>query len=254
VQDARRHHVEVRAIDVNHSDRDSTLEPRAPGAASAGRPSRPCAWACAWSAAWATRPPGAAGPPAAAFAHPQDLALRARLTQQDMQHLAAADALGSWPATAASRSGRPRRCTRCPSCCRAACCPRTSCPAPAAEGEEVLWDYAATGLTLRRHPLALLRRAWPAGPAHRPAARRPAQRPPRRACGIVTGRQKPQTAKGTLFVTLEDETGNVQVIVWPRSTRNTAPPSWAAGCWPWKASGSAATAMCATCWRESSPT
>jgi error-prone DNA polymerase len=37
-----------------------------------------------------------------------------------------------------------------------------------------------------------------------------------KACGIVTGRQKPQTAKGTLFVTLEDETGNVQVIVWPK--------------------------------------
>ena len=35
-----------------------------------------------------------------------------------------------------------------------------------------------------------------------------------RACGIVTVRQRPQTAKGTIFVTLEDETGNVNVIVW----------------------------------------
>ena len=35
-----------------------------------------------------------------------------------------------------------------------------------------------------------------------------------RACGIVMGRQRPQTAKGTIFVTLEDETGNVNVIVW----------------------------------------
>lgn len=36
-----------------------------------------------------------------------------------------------------------------------------------------------------------------------------------RACGIVTVRQRPQTAKGTIFVTLEDETGPVNVIVWP---------------------------------------
>ena len=38
-----------------------------------------------------------------------------------------------------------------------------------------------------------------------------------RACGIVTVRQRPQTAKGTIFVTLEDETGNVNVIVWKRA-------------------------------------
>lgn len=35
-----------------------------------------------------------------------------------------------------------------------------------------------------------------------------------RACGIVTVRQQPETAKGTIFISLEDETGNVQVIVW----------------------------------------
>lgn len=34
-------------------------------------------------------------------------------------------------------------------------------------------------------------------------------------CGIVTLRQQPETAKGVMFVSLEDETGNVQVIVWP---------------------------------------
>jgi error-prone DNA polymerase len=36
-----------------------------------------------------------------------------------------------------------------------------------------------------------------------------------RACGLVTVRQRPGTAKGVLFLTLEDETGNVNVIVWP---------------------------------------
>ena len=37
-----------------------------------------------------------------------------------------------------------------------------------------------------------------------------------RACGIVTVRQQPETAKGVMFVSLEDETGSVQVIVWPK--------------------------------------
>jgi error-prone DNA polymerase len=86
---------------------------------------------------------------------------------------------------------------------------------PAPEGEEIVGDYLSLGLSLRRHPLALLRprlarmrlssaeelRSLPSGRTVR-------------ACGIVKGRQRPQTAKGTIFVTLEDETGNVNVIVW----------------------------------------
>ncbi len=85
----------------------------------------------------------------------------------------------------------------------------------APEGEEILFDYAATGLTLRRHPLALLR------PRLARLNYRNAQQldelPDGRhvsACGIVTVRQQPQTAHGTIFVTLEDETGPVNVIVW----------------------------------------
>ena len=71
------------------------------------------------------------------------------------------------------------------------------------------------GLTLRRHPLALLRpklarrKLLNAKQLHDlPSGRRVA------ACGIVTVRQQPQTANGTIFVTLEDETGPVNVIVW----------------------------------------
>ena len=87
--------------------------------------------------------------------------------------------------------------------------------APADEGEEVTFDYAAVGLTLRSHPLLILRgqlskmklltaaqmRDYPSGRLVR-------------ACGIVTMRQRPQTAKGVIFITLEDETGSVNVIVW----------------------------------------
>ena len=87
-------------------------------------------------------------------------------------------------------------------------------PAPAA-GEDVLSDYRATGLTLQEHPLSLLRerlrrerlldsnqlRALPHGRGAFSA-------------GLVTQRQRPATASGTVFVTLEDEHGMVNVVVW----------------------------------------
>jgi error-prone DNA polymerase len=80
----------------------------------------------------------------------------------------------------------------------------------------VLADYRATGLSLTQHPLALLRGALDAfkvQPAavlrHYPSGRLA------RASGIVTHRQRPETAKGVVFVTLEDDTGAVNVIVWP---------------------------------------
>ncbi|MEN9451658.1 MAG: polymerase, partial [Pseudomonadota bacterium] len=87
---------------------------------------------------------------------------------------------------------------------------------PAApEGEEIVFDYASTGLTLRRHPLALLRphlaeqRLMSAQVLHTYPNGRLAK-----ACGIVTVRQQPDTSAGVVFVTLEDETGTVNVIIW----------------------------------------
>jgi error-prone DNA polymerase len=78
-----------------------------------------------------------------------------------------------------------------------------------------LFDCATLGLTLRRHPLALLR---PRLAARRLLTALQMRDLPHgclvRACGMVTMRQQPQTAKGTVFVTLEDETGTVNVIVW----------------------------------------
>ncbi len=89
-------------------------------------------------------------------------------------------------------------------------------PAPTT-GEDVLSDYRALGLSLRAHPLALLRGQLQ---ARRLLASRDLHG--RRhgshvaVAGIVTQRQKPQTASGTIFVTLEDEQGMVNVVVWPR--------------------------------------
>ena len=83
------------------------------------------------------------------------------------------------------------------------------------EGQDLVADYRRLGLTLGRHPLALLRTeltqrrlvtaaAIAAAPHGRLA----------RTAGIVIGRQRPDTASGVVFVTLEDETGTVNVIVW----------------------------------------
>ena len=87
---------------------------------------------------------------------------------------------------------------------------------PPAAGEAVVADYRATGLSLKAHPLSLLRDRL-AGFKIQPAAVLSLYRHGQlaRASGLVTHRQRPETAKGVVFVTLEDETGAVNVIVWP---------------------------------------
>ncbi|MGF6940075.1 DNA polymerase III alpha subunit [Paraburkholderia sp. UCT70] len=85
------------------------------------------------------------------------------------------------------------------------------------EAEDILGDYRSMGLTLGRHPLELLR---PQLLAKRlmPAATLQTYRNGQlaRGCGIVTVRQRPETANGVIFITIEDETGNVNIIVWPK--------------------------------------
>jgi len=219
VQDARRHHVEVRPADVSHSDKDSTLELRE-GAAPEDQPAVRLGLrlVAGLSDAAAVRIVAArAAGPFSNFANPQDLALRARLDQGEMQQLAAGDALMSLAGHRRQQVWQASALRALPPLLQGSIAAEDELALPAAaEGEEVVWDYAALGLSLRRHPLALLRprlaarglknaeqlKHWPSG--------RTAQ-----ACGIITGRQRPQTAKGTLFITLEDETGAVQVIVWP---------------------------------------
>jgi error-prone DNA polymerase len=154
----------------------------------------------------------------AAFISAEDLALRAQLDAPAMQQLAAADALLSleghrrnqlWQA-AAPRQAR--------ALLRDAPIDEERLELlPASEPEAIHWDYAALGLSLRRHPLALLRERLQ---QHRFRSQAELQQCRDgswvRACGLVTLRQQPPTAKGVVFVTLEDETGNLQVICWPR--------------------------------------
>jgi error-prone DNA polymerase len=90
-------------------------------------------------------------------------------------------------------------------------------PAPQV-AEEVLSDYRATGLTLRAHPMSLLRDRYPFNRCkrHIDLAAMGNKRFVRIA-GLVTCRQRPGSASGVLFLTLEDETGNSNIVVWKRT-------------------------------------
>ncbi|GGC79415.1 error-prone DNA polymerase [Marinobacter halophilus] len=93
------------------------------------------------------------------------------------------------------------------------------------EGQNVLADYRSQGLTLQRHPLALLREQGHLRhclSADQLKATRPGV--PVQVAGLVTGRQRPGTASGVTFVTLEDETGNVNVVVWLETARRQRKP------------------------------
>ncbi|MCC2634078.1 MAG: error-prone polymerase [Ramlibacter sp.] len=151
-----------------------------------------------------------------AFDSVEDLALRALLDLKDLKALASADALRSLAGHRRQQVWEASAQLKAPGMLRQAPINEQPLLLPAAhEGEEIFFDYASTGFTLRNHPVALLRRKLAklkllsASELHDlPHNRRVG------ACGIVTVRQQPQTAKGTIFVTLEDETGPVNVIVW----------------------------------------
>ncbi len=210
VQDAKRHGVEVRPVDVSCSDWDCTLEdlPAAP----AVRLGLRLIDKLRTDAALRIMSERMAQP----FESAEDLAIRAGLEQHEMQLLAAADALQSlsghrrqqvWDATALLSR---------PALLREAPVQEDLLElSPAPEAEEVTWDYATLGLTLRKHPLELLRPALNKRRlmSSRDLANLPNGRAVRYA-GIVTLRQQPSTANGTIFVSLEDEHGPVQAIVW----------------------------------------
>ena len=219
VQDARRHRVEVRPPDVMFSDYDCTLEglPRAP----AVRLGLRLVTGMKEAAALRIMAARAQAP----FDGAEDLARRAELDQKDMRLLAGADALASLAGHRRQQVWEASALKRPPRLLRDAPVDETFLELPPAlEGEEVVHDYATIGLTLRSHPLALLR---PRLAEHKLATAATLDRIGNgrfvRYAGIVTLRQQPETASGTIFMSLEDETGVVQVIVW-RSLRERQRP------------------------------
>ena len=142
--------------------------------------------------------------------------MRAELDQGDLRALASSDALISLSGHRRQQVWQAAALKPAPGLLRSVPVAEHALVLPAAsEGEEVVFDYAALGLTLRSHPVSLLRARLAEEKLLTAAQLRdlPSGRLVR-ACGIVIMRQQPQTAKGVVFVTIEDETGSVNVIVW----------------------------------------
>ena len=228
VRDAREHGVSVRAVDVTVSDWVSTLEEPS----SVDRPAP--RWDTSYSeplravrlgmsrihgmresAAERIMRARAVAP----FESVEDLARRAELDAHDLRCLAGADALlgltGRRPDAVWAAVGVDTRPTQ---LLRAARTLEDAVSFDArAEGSEIADDYATLGLTLRRHPVALIRPQLQALGVRTAEDLRVNARNRQKvvASGIVTHRQRPSTANGVIFATLEDETGVVQIIVWP---------------------------------------
>ena len=224
MQDARKHGVDVRAVDVTLSGWDCTLEVAgnlaSPNHSHPGiRPNQPAIrlglrLVSGLSEAAVSRILEARQQ--APFTSVEDLCARAQLGTVEVNALAAADALAPlaghrrqqvWQAAAIKP--QPLLLKAVPIIEPALNLPETP------EGESILFDYRATGLTLRRHPLALLRPRL-SRDGFLSAAQLDAlpDGTDVAACGIVTLRQQPGTAKGVMFLTIEDDTGPINVIVW----------------------------------------
>jgi error-prone DNA polymerase len=223
IQDARNHHVHVLPADVCFSEWDCTLEwlGAKPPLTSNGKPASPLALRLGLrqikglSQAFADRL--VATRQAMAFADVADLTRRAHVSAADRARLADAGALQTlsghrhrarWDSAGAELPS--------PLLADAAIQEqRVELPTPSLQ-QDVMADYATQGLSLKGHPLALIRtqlderRVVPAflvGEEERNGLRL-------RCAGLVTVRQHPGTAKGVTFVTLEDETGFINIVVW----------------------------------------
>jgi error-prone DNA polymerase len=242
VADARRHGVEVRSVDVAASGVACTVEPVAVGTAprsahtqgggttpapgpgtATGRGHRRLALRLGLSMVQGLHADSAERIVAARDERPfrdvADLVLRAGLDRGQAERLARAGAL----AQLAGHRHRARWATQAvepslplfpqPEARGGTVLPLLPVPSMAAD---LVQDYAATGLTLGPHPLALLRRH--PGLASLPTAAAliaGGSRCGARYAGLVITRQRPGSAKGTVFLTLEDESGTLNVIVWP---------------------------------------
>jgi error-prone DNA polymerase len=242
VRDARAHGVAVRPVDVTISDWESTLEPQsphevAPACAERAIPDGQCAVRLGLNRVGGLAEDEGlrlmAARAQAPFANVEDLARRAALDAQAMQSLAAADALsvlvGHRREAVWAVAGVDTRATSLLKSTRT-----TEDAVPQFEalglGDAVLADYRAMGLSLKGHPMALLRSLLAPFKVQQAALLNADYRPGQlaRASGLVTHRQQPGTAKGVVFVTLEDETGTVNVIVWPAVAASQRKPLLAA--------------------------
>jgi error-prone DNA polymerase len=213
VQDARRHGVSVRAADVCHSSWDCTLENQE-NAAPALRLGLRQIKGFGYAAAQRVVAARAEAP----FYSAADLAHRARLNKKELSALADAGALqdlhGHRRAARWATQGVEETL---PLFAHIAERDPEVDIASASEGQDIIDDYTHLGLTLGRHPLALLRRKL--SQLRMVTAQHLGEVPHGqwvRVAGLVTCRQRPSSSSGVTFVTLEDETGCSNVVVWQR--------------------------------------
>ncbi len=244
VRDAREHGIEVRGVDVLVSQWECTLEEQpdlafAPADDAIDRRAQPAvrlglnrirglseAGARALLAARTRReterrihtPVHGEALTEFAFDDVEDMARLSRLDGRDLEALAHAGALQSLAGHRANAHWAVAAIDTPPPLLAQASFdePPIMLPEPG-EGANVVADYQSLALPMGRHPIALLR---PALARYRVEPAEALQHYPHgrlaRASGIVTHRQRPSTAKGVIFITLEDETGQINVIVWPQ--------------------------------------
>jgi DNA polymerase III alpha subunit len=213
VRDARTHGVEVLPVDVNVSGVESTLEPPA-GAAPAVRLGLDRAGGLSREGAERVIAARAEG----RFRAVAELARRARLGKRDLEALAAAGALaglaGHRHRAAWDVLGVEPPLPLLDGAKRAEGVPLLRAPT---EGEGIVADYRSLGFTLARHPLALVRPALERdGWITAAQVADLGDGTPVKTGGLVVTRQRPGSAGGVIFVTLEDETGYVNLVVWSR--------------------------------------
>ena len=228
IAEAKRSGVEVRPVDINHSFWDSTLEAttharhalrlgfrqvKGLNKAEAGR---------------------IAASRMQAYAGLSDIIRRADISAQALEALARADAFASLGLSRRQALWEIRRLARhktgdLPLFAHAEKRHDSVLPGQALKdgsasqlpqaslGEEVAEDYQATRFSLKEHPLSLLKEYYGADRWQSCSSAKTAQNGQRlRLIGLVVGRQRPGTAKGTVFVSLEDGQGALNVIVWPK--------------------------------------
>jgi error-prone DNA polymerase len=225
IQDAKRHGVQIRPVDVTISNYECTLEGQNDESSQSIASTAPALSMSPAVRLGLNRVKGMGLEAAkrimearkiSPFENTGDLASRALLNATEIRALAGADALLAlsghrrqtlW--AVASHIKERDMMQKAP--VKEALPVITAAP----EGEEILADYTSTGLTLRRHPLALLRPKL--SRMNLRSALELDNYPPGRlvrTTGIVTCRQRPGTASGVMFVTLEDETGIINVVLW----------------------------------------
>ena len=215
VRDVREHGVEVRPICVNNSDWDNTLERRADGALALRLGFRQIKGFKQDDADWIGKARGNG------YRDPESVWLRAGVSPPVLERLAEADAFADMGLTRrdalwqvkAIRGQAPLPLFNDPIDGESIREPQVTLPAMHL-GEEVVEDYVSMRLTLRAHPMELLRPSIPGLTPHDKLADVPLNRT--RVCGLVITRQRPGTASGVIFLTLEDETGVCNVVVWPK--------------------------------------